>query len=52
MKAPSIDGHFYVSAVKSALRIIAGVLLIMSMIPAAGIFLIIAEVLGIIEELV
>lgn len=52
MKAPSINGHFYVSVVKSGLRIIAGVLLINSEFIGAGAFLIAAEVLGIIEELV
>lgn len=52
MKAPSIDGHFYVSLAKSGLRIIAGVLLLTSNIVAAGVFIILAEVLGIIEELV
>ena len=52
MKAPSINGHFYVSVAKSALRIIAGVLLITSNIALAGLMFILAEVLGIIEELV
>lgn len=51
-KDPS-RGHFYVSLVKSATRIAAGIALIwpQSLI-LAGIFLIGAEVLGIIEELV
>lgn len=46
-------GHFYVSLVKSATRIAAGIALIwpQSLI-LAGIFLIAAEVLGIVEELV
>lgn len=46
-------GHFYVSMVKSATRIAAGIALIwpQSLI-LAGIFLIGAEVLGIVEELV
>jgi hypothetical protein len=52
MKAPSIDGHFYVSLAKSGLRIIAGVLLIYSNVVGAGLLLIAAEVLGIVEELV
>jgi len=52
MKAPSINGHFYVSLAKSGLRIIAGVLLIYSNVVGAGLFLIAAEVLGIVEELV
>ena len=45
-------GHFYVSLVKSALRICAGASLIMMGLPEAGWLLILAEVLGIIEELV
>lgn len=52
MKAPSINGHFYVSLAKSGLRIIAGVLLITGNIVAAGVLIIAAEVLGIVEELV
>jgi len=46
-------GHFYVSLVKSATRIAAGIALIwpQSLI-LAGAFLIAAEVLGIVEELV
>lgn len=46
-------GHFYVSLVKSATRIAAGIALIWPQsIVLAGIFLILAEVLGIVEELV
>lgn len=46
-------GHFYVSLVKSATRIAAGIALIWPQnIVLAGIFLIVAEVLGIVEELV
>ena len=45
-------GHFYVSLVKSVLRICAGVSLIMMGLPEAGAFFIVAEVLGIVEELV
>ena len=46
-------GHFYVSLVKSATRMAAGIALIwpQSMI-IAGCFLIAAEILGVIEELV
>lgn len=46
-------GHFYVSLVKSATRIAAGIALIwpQSLI-LAGAFLIAAEVLGIVEEMV
>jgi len=53
-------GHFYVSLVKSALRICAGASFVMAglsvnvstLLIAGGIFLIVAEVLGIVEELV
>jgi len=45
-------GHFYVSLVKSALRIVAGVFLIDGNFYVAGSLLILAEGLGIIEELV
>jgi len=45
-------GHFYVSLVKSALRIVAGGNLLMGNFFLAGLFLILAEVLGIVEELV
>jgi predicted ATP-dependent Lon-type protease len=45
-------GHFYVSLVKSALRIIAGGNLVIGNLFWAGTFLILAELLGILEELV
>ena len=45
-------GHFYVSLVKSVLRITAGGALISGLIVHAGVLLIAAEVLGIVEELV
>lgn len=45
-------GHFYVSLVKSALRIIAGGNLVLGNFWMAGTFLILAEILGIVEELV
>jgi hypothetical protein len=45
-------GHFYVSFVKSGLRIIAGVFLIDGNLLVAGSLLILAEGLGIVEELV
>jgi hypothetical protein len=43
--------HFYVSLIKSAIRICAGVALIMGSLVWAGALLIGAEVLGIVEEL-
>jgi hypothetical protein len=45
-------GHFYVSLVKSGLRIVAGVFLIGGNLLVAGSLLIAAEGLGIVEELV
>lgn len=45
-------GHFYVSLVKSGIRITAGLRLIQGDVIGAGIFLIVAEALGILEELV
>ena len=45
-------GHFYVSLAKSGIRIAAGAMLITGNILMAGICLIMAEVLGIVEELV
>ena len=46
-------GHFYVSLAKSAIRIAAGIALIWpENIIVAGAFLIVAEMLGILEELV
>jgi predicted ATP-dependent Lon-type protease len=45
-------GHFYVSLAKSALRIVAGGNLVVGNLWMAGTFLILAEILGIVEELV
>jgi hypothetical protein len=45
-------GHFYVSLIKSVLRMGAGASLIIIGIPEAGWLLIVAEALGILEELV
>ena len=45
-------GHFYVSIVKSAVRIAAGASLIMGLLVVCGVLLILAEILGIVEELV
>jgi hypothetical protein len=47
------QGHFYVSLFKSATRIVAGMFLIWpGSLVLAGAFLIVAEVLGILEEVV
>jgi hypothetical protein len=45
-------GHFYVSIVKSFIRIFAGMALINGSFVIAGVSFIIAELLGIVEELV
>jgi hypothetical protein len=45
-------GHFYVSIAKSAVRIAAGVALIMGLFVVTGVLIILAEILGIVEELV
>jgi len=45
-------GHFYVSIVKSAVRISAGATLIMGSFAVCGWLIILAEILGIVEELV
>ena len=50
-KDPS-KGHLYVSLVKSILRIGAGGCLIQGNLFFAGMLLILAEILGIVEELV
>jgi len=50
-KDPS-NRHFYVSLVKSGVRIVAGACLISGNFVFAGIGFILAEVLGIVEEMV
>jgi hypothetical protein len=45
-------GHFYVSLAKSLIRIVAGVCLVNGNFVFAGTSFIIAEVLGIVEEMV
>jgi len=45
-------GHFYVSLAKSAIRIAAGISLIQGDMIVAGVLLIAAEALGILEEIV
>lgn len=45
-------GHFYVSLVKSVLRIGAGGCLLQGNLFFAGVLLIVAELLGILEEMV
>lgn len=43
--------HFRVSVIKSALRVVAGLALMIQLLPFAGVSFIAAEVLGVIEEL-
>jgi hypothetical protein len=50
-KESKTNWHFYISLTKSGIRIAAGFALIFSKIPLAGALLIVAELLGIIEEL-
>jgi hypothetical protein len=45
-------GHFYVSLAKSAIRIVAGGCLITGNLLMAGSCFIMAEILGIVEEMV
>ena len=45
-------GHFYVSLAKSAIRIMAGIALINDEFIIAGGLLIVAEILGVVEEIV
>jgi len=52
MKQPDPELHFRISLIKSALRIAAGTSLIVAPLWLAGVLLILAEVLGIAEELV
>jgi hypothetical protein len=52
MKHPDPKLHLRISLVKSALRILAGTGLVLGAFTFCGAFLIIAEVVGIIEELV
>jgi hypothetical protein len=43
--------HFYISLVKSGVRIVAGIALVLGSFVTAGVLLIVAEGLGILEEL-
>jgi hypothetical protein len=49
---PDPKAHFYVSLIKSIIRIAAGTALVMNHIAVAGGLLILAELLGIAEEVV
>lgn len=52
MEQPDPQMHFKISMIKSGIRIFAGLCLIMSFPVFCGIALIIAEVLGVLEEIV
>lgn len=52
MKNPDPIWHQRISFAKSGLRIVAGIALIAGYMVDAGLFLIIAELLGIVEEMV
>lgn len=52
MRQPDPNMHFQISMYKSTLRIVAGAGLIMGMPVFCGIFIILAELLGVWEELV
>lgn len=50
-KQPNPKIHFYISLIKSAVRIATGLALINQLFVLAGWLLIIAEILGVLEEL-
>jgi hypothetical protein len=52
VKQPDPKKHLYISLVKSGIRILAGSMLFVDLWHLAGILIIVAEVLGIAEELV
>jgi uncharacterized membrane protein YphA (DoxX/SURF4 family) len=51
VKESKTNWHFRISIVKSVLRIIAGIALVNGLLVPAGSFFVVAEILGIIEEL-
>lgn len=52
MKQPDPRKHQIISFAKSALRILAGIFLCANILVSAGVLFILAEILGIVEELV
>ena len=52
MKQPDPQAHFLLSLVKSGFRIAAGCTLILGMFATTGVLLIVAEAIGIAEEMV
>lgn len=51
LKESKSSKHFRISIVKSILRMVAAISLISGWLPVAGILFIVAEILGILEEL-
>jgi uncharacterized membrane protein YphA (DoxX/SURF4 family) len=51
VKESKTNWHFRISIIKSILRIIAGIALVNGLLVPAGSFFVVAEILGIIEEL-
>jgi hypothetical protein len=51
VKESKTNWHFRISIVKSILRIVAGIALCNGLLIPSGAFFVVAEVLGIIEEL-
>jgi hypothetical protein len=51
VKESKTNWHFYISLIKSGFRIGAGFALMFGKLPLAGALLIIAEILGIVEEI-
>lgn len=45
-------GHFYVSLAKSGVRVVAGITLCYGELVTAGVLIVLAETLGIIEEII
>lgn len=52
MKVEFELNHYNVSMIKSGFRIAAGIVLMIQFFATAGLFLIVAELLGILEEMV
>jgi uncharacterized membrane protein YphA (DoxX/SURF4 family) len=51
VKESKTNWHFRISVAKSILRIVAGIALLNGLLIPSGAFFIVAEILGIIEEL-
>jgi len=51
-ESKNVISHFQVSMIKSGVRILAGLCLVVGFPVMCGVFLVLAEVLGVVEELV